>query len=57
VKCRPQKKNFDEKFTSDVCEEEEEVEDDNCGKSEVSVTFLLELEGINVTRKYLISEV
>jgi hypothetical protein len=50
-------KFLDEKFTSDVFEEDEKVEDDNCGKSELSATFLSVFEGINVTRKYFMTEV
>jgi hypothetical protein len=43
---------MNDKFTSDVSEEEEGEEDDS-GKSEPPATFLSALEGINTLRKYM----
>jgi hypothetical protein len=47
---------MDEKYKSDMFEEEE-VEDDDCRTSEHSATFPSALEGMNITRKYLMREV
>jgi hypothetical protein len=52
VRCEVQtlEQVMDEKFTSGVSEEEEEVDG---GKSEPPATFLSALEGIDTVRKYL----